>query len=144
MRWLGAIVAVGLIAIIFVDAFEAVVLPRRVKHDFRLARLFYQSGWCWWRAASQLLPRGKRRFAFLSIFGPLSLFGLLSLWAVVLLVAFALLPWSFQTALALPREGDDRFSTYLYFSGTTFFTLGYGDVVPTRLLGRTLSVAESG
>ena len=35
-------------------------------------------------------------------------------------------------------------STYLYFSGTSFFTLGFGDVVATGGLGRTLSVAEAG
>jgi hypothetical protein len=55
-----------------------------------------------------------------------------------------LLHWSFQTALAFPGEGDNRFTTYVYFSGTTFFTLGYGDIVPTRGWGRALSVAESG
>ncbi len=41
-------------------------------------------------------------------------------------------------------RGDDRFTTYLYFSGTTFFTLGYGDVVPTAAWGRALSVAQAG
>jgi hypothetical protein len=140
---MGAILAAALVVVIFVDAFEAVVLPRRVKHNYRLSRLFYQSVWCFWRAASSLLPLGRWRNGFLSVFGPLSLLGLLSLWAAGLILAFALLHWSFQTALSLPRE-DCGFATYFYFSGTTFFTLGYGDIVPTRLWGRTLSVAESG
>jgi hypothetical protein len=39
---------------------------------------------------------------------------------------------------------DSSFPAYLYFSGTTFFTLGYGDLVPTGALGRTLSVVEAG
>src|SRR5438132_243247 len=140
MRWIGAIVAAALVVVIFVDAFEAVVLPRRVKHGYRLARVFYQSAWFLWRAASRLLPFGRWRNGFLSVFGPLSLFGLLSVWAVGLILGFALLHWSFRTALAFPHEADDRFSTYLYFSGTTFFTLGYGDVVPTQAWGRALSV----
>src|SRR5262249_8204919 len=33
---------------------------------------------------------------------------------------------------------------YLYLSGTTFFTLGLGDVTPGAPLGRTLTVVESG
>ena len=90
---------------------------------------------------SRLLALGRRRNGFLSVFGPLSLFGLLSLWAAGLILGFALLHWSFGTALSGPGETDDRFATYLYFSGTTFFTLGYGDVVPTRAWGRALSVA---
>jgi hypothetical protein len=59
-------------------------------------------------------------------------------------LGFALLHWSFQTALFLPGGGPISFATYSYFSGTTFFTLGYGDVVPTRAWGRALSVTESG
>src|SRR5207302_993602 len=47
-------------------------------------------------------------------------------------------------ALSLPATADDSFVTYLYFSGTTFFTLGYGDVVPTGTWGRLLSVVEAG
>ena len=39
---------------------------------------------------------------------------------------------------------DAGFGAYLYFSGTTFFTLGYGDMVPTGAAGRALSVVESG
>jgi len=144
MQWIGIVVAAALIFVVFVDAFEAVVLPRRIKHNYRLARLFYQSAWVVWRAVSRLLPRGRWRSGFLSVFGPLSLFGLLGIWAVGLILGFALLHWYFQTALALPGEGDNRFATYFYFSGTTFFTLGYGDIVPTRAWGRALSVAESG
>jgi hypothetical protein len=141
---MAAIIAAAMIYIVFVDAFEAVVLPRRVKHNYRLARLFYQLAWLAWRAVSQLLPILRWRFGFLSIFGPLSLFGLLGIWAVGLITAFALLHWSFQTALALPSDADKSFATYFYFSGTTFFTLGYGDIVPTHVWGRVLSVAESG
>src|SRR4051812_7904472 len=144
MRWVGAVVAAAIIVMIFVDAFESVVLPRRVKHNYRLARLFYQSAWIVWRAAANGLPIGRFRSGLLSVFGPLSLFGLLCIWAIGLVLAFALLHWSFQTALSLPGDGDLRFGTYVYFSGTTFFTLGYGDIVPTRAGGRALSVTESG
>ncbi len=144
MSWLGAAIAVALILIVFVDAFEAVVLPRRIRHGYRLATLYYRSGWLVWRAASKLLPSGKWRFGFLGVFGPLSLFGLLSVWATGLIVGFALLHWSLGTALSAPYDADHSFATYLYLSGTTLFTLGYGDVVPQRAGGRALSVAQSG
>ena len=45
----------ALIAVVLVDAFEAMILPRRVAHAY-LARLFYQSGWVLWRAVARLLP----------------------------------------------------------------------------------------
>src|SRR5262249_27767642 len=54
------------------------------------------------------------------------------------------LHWSLGTGLSFPSGAGDSFTTYLYFSGTTFFTLGYGDVVPTGAGGRALGVAEAG
>src|SRR5207245_8175770 len=54
------------------------------------------------------------------------------------------LHWSLGTRVAFSGESDHSFVSYLYFSGTTFFTLGYGDVVPTGPWGRALSVAEAG
>src|SRR5258708_35748094 len=41
-------------------------------------------------------------------------------------------------------EKQQTFGTYLYMSGTTFVTLGYGDVTPLTGLGRVLAVAEAG
>src|SRR5262250_2920368 len=40
--------------------------------------------------------------------------------------------------------GQPGFATDIYLSGTTFFTLGLGDVVPQTGLARVLVVAEAG
>src|SRR5262245_34102079 len=126
------------------DAFESMILPRRVRHRYRLARLYYRAGWAVWRALALAFPAGRWRHGFLSVFGPLSLFGLLCVWAVGLIVGFALMHWSFGTILNVSNTPDDRFPTYIYFSATTFFTLGYGDVVPLRDAGRMFAVSEAG
>jgi hypothetical protein len=144
MGWIGAVAAMALIIVVLLDAFEAMILPRRIAHAYRLARFFYQSTWCLWRRIARRLPPGRRRNAFLSVYGPLSLFGLLVVWATGLIIGFGLLHWSLDTHLTLPKGDDGGFGSYLYFSGTTFFTLGYGDVVPKDMVGRTLSVAEAG
>src|SRR5262245_31236422 len=114
MGWIGALAAVALMAVVLLDAFETVLLPRRVRHAYRLARLFYRAGWVVWRAAARLLPPGRWRNGLLSVFGPLSLLALLGVWAVGLIVAFALLHWSLGLTLSGPDAG---FLTYLYFSG---------------------------
>jgi hypothetical protein len=141
MTVLGIIIAVGIIVGILVDAFEVMILPRRVRHGYRLARQFYRSAWILWRAGAERLPAGRWRNSFLSVFGPLSLFGLIAIWAVALIFGFALLHWSLSTTTS---GADTGLAYYSYFSGTTFFTLGYGDVVPTGPLGRVLSVIEAG
>jgi hypothetical protein len=141
MAWAGVAAAAALIALVLLDTFEVMILPRRVRHSYRLARLFYHSAWSLWRAAARLLPAGRWRNGFLSVFGPLSLFLLINVWAAGLIVGFALLHWSLGTAVV---GADGGFLTYLYFSGTTFVTLGYGDLVPTGVGGRALSLAEAG
>src|SRR5438132_5105991 len=141
MAWVGAAAAAVLIVVVLIDAFEAMILPRQVRHAYRLARVFYRSAWCLWRGAARRLPPGQWRNGLLAGFGPLSLFALVVVWAAGLITGFGLLHWSLATPIA---GADGGLGTHLYFSGTTFFTLGYGDLVPTGAAGRILSVAEAG
>jgi hypothetical protein len=144
MQWVGALLAVLLIAVVLIDAFEAMILPRRVAHRYRLSRMFYRAAWFVWRAVACRLPERRWRPAFLGIFGPMSLLALIALWALGLILGFALLHWSLGTPLALPAGAEGGFWTYLYFSGGSFFTLGPGDVVPAGGAARALSVPEAG
>ena len=145
MAWLGALAAIVLIAVVLIDAFEVMILPRRVSYPWRPTRLFYQTGWIAWRAACQGIRPGRRRQLFLSVFGPLSLLMLMGLWALGLIAGFTLLHWSLGTPLSLvPAGGVPGFGDYFYFSGVTFFTLGYGDVVPQGGPARALSVLQAG
>jgi hypothetical protein len=139
--WVLAVLSVALIFLILVDAFEALVQPRRVTRRYRPARLYYRAFWMLWRAVGLRMAAGKRRETFLSLFGPLSMLTLFALWAAVLIVGFGLLHWSLGTDLGLPDAG---LAEYQYLSGVTFFTLGYGDITPTDPAGRVLAVAEAG
>ncbi len=143
MSILAAIIGILFIFAILQDSFEAIVLPRRVSRRFRLSNLFYMATWVLWSSAARKMRQGNRRDLYLSYFGPLSLILMLMLWAAVLIFAFALLQWG----LGLPLQAQGRnvtFGTYLYMSGTTFFTLGLGDVTPLSGLGRILTTAEAG
>jgi hypothetical protein len=145
MHVLFTLGGVILILLVLVDAFEAVVLPRRVTRKFRPVRLFYRLSWGVWRTLALQLPRGKRREGFLSIYGPLSILTLFGVWAATLIVGFALVHWSLSTPLFMANSKDEpSFGLYLYMSGVTFFTLGYGDVAPSAALGRTIAVTEAG
>jgi hypothetical protein len=134
----------GLILVLVVlwDVFETIVLPRRVSRRVRLTRLFYLGAWLVWATLARRL-HGGRRESYLSFFGPLSLLLLLLTWALVLILGFALIHSGLGTALAGP-PGTGGFEGYLYFSGTTFFTLGLGDVTPLGTTGRIVTVAEAG
>jgi hypothetical protein len=131
-----------LLLVVLWDAFETVILPRRVSRRFRLTRLFYRATWGPWRATARLLPP-RRREAFLVVYGPLSLLMLLGLWAVGIVVAFGMLQWAAGSALSLVA-GSPGLASDMYMSGTTFFTLGLGDVVPRTTLAKLLTVVEAG
>src|SRR6266481_603096 len=128
---------------ILLDAFETVVLPRRVQRSFRLTSWFYRRTWIPYRAIARRIPSRSRRENFLSYFGPLSLIFLLILWAAGLIFGFALLQWGVGEHFRLSGE-PITFGLLVYNSGETFFTLGYGDIVPSSGLARALSVVEAG
>ena len=125
------------------DAFEAIILPRRVTRKFRLTRLFYKTSWRVWKLFAGFFSSRKRREAWLGFYGPLSLPVLMGLWAVGLVLGFALMQYGAGSAITL-SGAQPGFWTDLYLSGTTFFTLGLGDVLPRSSLARFLVVAEGG
>jgi hypothetical protein len=132
-----------LIMVVLWEGFETIVLPRRVTRRFRLTRLFYRRTWRpWTKMVGSVVPAWWRE-TWLSVFGPLSLLLLLSIWAGGLIVGFALLHWAAGSAVPA-RDESYGFLTDLYLSGTTFFTLGLGDVVPRSTVARFLVVIESG
>src|SRR5947209_10258530 len=142
MRILATIGGVIFIIGILQDSFETVILPRRVSQRFRLSRMFYTSTWMMWSSLARKMRPGNRREFYLSYFGPLSLIFLLVFWAAILVVAFALLQWGLDSPMHSP-EKQMTLGTYLYMSGSTFITLGLGDVTPLTGLGRFLTVAEA-
>jgi hypothetical protein len=142
MRLLAVIPGLLLILVILWDAFETVILPRRVTRRVRLTGLFYDSIWVPWSKVVGSMSNRKKREKYLGFFGPLSLLMLLSLWATGLIIGYATVHWALETKLNLPDE-TGFFATYLYISGETFFTLGYGDIVPALPLGRAIAIIEA-
>ncbi len=142
MSWLIGIVGVLLILIGLWDVFETIVLPRRVTRRVRLTRLFYRFTWNPWRIVANSIKKKKRRETLLSIYGPLSLLMLLTVWALTVVLGFALLHLALGSNVGHITE-HNGFFTDLYYSGTTFFTLGLGDIAPVGSAARAITVVEA-
>ena len=115
----AAIVGAGIIFTILLDAFETIVLPRRVQRGFRLTAFFYRNTWNFWTRIALHIRKPSRRENFLGYFGPLSLIVLLGFWLVGLIVGFAFV----QRGLGEHLQGAGThisFGTLLYHSGETF------------------------
>ena len=138
----AALLGLALIGVVVWEGFETIILPRTVTRSLRVTRGFYRVLWPASSKIARRLPKGSRGL-FLSYFGPLSLPLLLVLWAGMLVLGFALLQWALPLGL-VRVPGMNRFLTALYQSGVTFFTLGYGDVVPHSNWSRFVAVSEAG
>jgi hypothetical protein len=139
----ATIAGILVILAVLLDAFETVVLPRRVRRKFRITVWFYRNTWKPWRKITGLIKSPGRRENFLGYFGPLSLLFLLALWASGLIFGFALLQYGAGEHVMLANE-PVTFGRVVYLSGSTFFTLGYGDIIPTSTFSRALAVLEAG
>jgi hypothetical protein len=149
------VLASALVLIVWVlwDAFETILLTRRVPARLRISRFVLTWLWAGWATVGRRIPSRGRRETFLSVYALLSVLGLLMVWAVGLIVAFAMLHWAEGSHLAgavapaqraLRAAGSVAFAADLYMSGTTFFTLGLGDLHPMTPWGQLITVAEAG
>jgi hypothetical protein len=134
----------ALAIVILVDAFEAIILPRRVTRRIRVTRLFYRTTWSFWKAVAVKVPSRKTREALLGGYGPCSLLLLIAIWALGLVLSFGMMQYGAGSAIEVHEAAQPGFAMDVYLSGTTFFTLGMGDVVPRVPLARFLLIAEAG
>jgi hypothetical protein len=134
---LAAFFGIVLVAVALSDAFQTIVMPRRVS-GVTVSKIFYRLTWIPIAAVGRRMPPGDRRETFLSIYGPISLLLLIVLWGMILIVGFALLLWAAGSDPSLTQFGN------LYVSGVTFTTLGLGDFPPKTDLARFITVVEAG
>ena len=143
IHWVAVVFGLAILWVVLLDAFETVVLPRRVLRNFKLTAYFYRRTWIPWRRIANKIKTPSRQQNFLGYFGPLSLILLLAFWAAGLIFGFALIQYGIGGHEQLNGE-KLNFGKIIYHSGETFFTLGYGDIVPTSGPARALSVIEAG
>lgn len=145
------VLAGGLILIAWVlwDTFETVLLTRRVPGRLRISRSV--AGWLWavWALVACRIPNRRRRETFLSFYALLATLSMYLVWTVGLVIAFAMLHWGEGSRLSGMIEvgripGTYGFGDDLYMSGTTFFTLGLGDLHPANAAARVITVVEAG
>jgi hypothetical protein len=143
MHLFTTVLGIVVILSVLLDAFETIVLPRKVQRAFRLTSWFYRNTWIPWVKIARRIQANSWRESFLGYFGPLSLIMLLVVWAIGLIFGFALVQYGVGEHVRLGNE-PITFGILLYHSGETFFTLGYGDITPQSPLARALAVMEAG
>ncbi len=143
LRWSEFALGLAMFTAVLWDGFATIVLPRTVAPMRRLSGRFTRWSWRFWAVLARRIGDSGLRLTFLSVYGPLSVMVLLGLWALLMIVGFALMYQGLGPRLQSP-QGLGGFGTLLYMSGSTFLTLGLGDVTTLDSVGRTLILIEAG
>jgi hypothetical protein len=134
-----AFVIVGalIVAAVLYDIFLTVVVPRPASRFSRLSARYIPFVWPYWRSTGLGFRDSNRRDAFLGVFAPFGVISLLMLWEAFLIAGFALMLFGLHDEVKPPLN---TFGDALYFAGTSFTTIGFGDFVGTTALSRLLSI----
>src|SRR6266511_4120347 len=131
MRWLALPGGVLLLLVTLVEVFRTLVMPRASRARFRLTRFMFRMTWRPWRWLGVRRGTMEGRERILAAAAPFFFLILLAAWASMAVVSYALILWSPAFIHGVNGPGAGSFVTALYFSGSSLFTIGFGDVVAT-------------
>jgi len=135
-------VAVGIIGVLVVvgtfrDLIATVITTQRDRR-WSAARRYFKLTWRWYARLARRIEDPGQRERFLGPYGPVSLVGLLAVWVALLVFGWGLVWWGLQRHM----EGVQDLDSAVYFSGVTFLTIGFGDIVAEGGTSRLLAVVE--
>lgn len=127
------------IALALNDIFQSVVVPRAVGRQFRPSFVLWRAMWWMWpRLSWKIYPSdGDGREDFLATFAPFTLIVMLVMWAALCCAGFGVLFWAMRSQLS---GNVESFGQAMYFAGSSFFTIGFGDITGRTGLTRFLSI----
>jgi hypothetical protein len=131
------------VALILLDVFETVVVPRRAPRLGRRLRVgshLIPGLWRIWRWIGLGMSTAERREVFLGSFAPLVVILLLVVWVAGLVIGYGLLLDALRTQL---HPEPENLGSALYFAGTSLLTLGFGDVVAVGGYARLIALVAA-
>ena len=144
LAWLVIPLGLVLIALAVLDVFLTVL---HVQVESPISNHLNRRCWNLLLAVSRRLP-AKIGDEVLGWGAPLMIGGIVVFWSMLYVLGFALLyvPFVHDPAAFVVSDVDQQsaFGDALYFSALSFFTLGYGEIVPLHPITRLLAVLEGG
>jgi hypothetical protein len=131
----GTLVVVWMLA----DSFETLLANNLRTGRLSLTATYYRTTWKLTRRVAVRLRSETRRERLLSRYGPLSFLGLLVVWTLGEILGWGLIWWGLRDGFGSPVEsiGDAW-----YYSGVVYFSIGFGDILPTTGGLRILTILE--
>jgi hypothetical protein len=138
----AVLIAIGilLIAASLNDVFQSVIVPRAVGRRYRPSYYSSRGLWRIWPVLARVIyPRDEdAREDFLAVFAPLNLIVNLVEWSAMLLLGYGCIFFALRGQM---NPAPQSFADTVYFAGTSFFTIGFGDFVGKSGWTRFFSIA---
>jgi hypothetical protein len=138
MRTVAGVAGLLMAVVAATDAVHTLVVARSQPWRWWPTEVFYRIGWRAWSGLARHMRSERKAESFLAVYTPASFITLLVSWVAAIVVGFGITWWASPDAIA--PIGDIGQS--VYFSGISFLTIGFGDVVPTGGAARALVLVE--
>lgn len=138
MNLLAIVVGALLVISVTADLVNTLVTTTTWTGRFWLTNVLYRRTWRVLRSVAGILPTDALREALLGFFAPVSALLLLVAWVTQQIVGFGLIWWGVGGV-----EGADSLFDSMYYSGVVYFTLGFGELVPTGSVPRIGALIEA-
>ena len=134
----AVIVGVVLVLAVLLDMVNTLITTQTSQSRWWLSRLVTRWNWRVIRWLATMLPDGSGRSRLLAGFAPLLVLELLVIWVTQQVIGFGLIWWGLEGV-----SGVDGLFDSFYYSGVVFFTVGFGEVVPTGAIPRLGAIVEA-
>lgn len=138
MAALAVLIGAFMVATVFLDLLNTLVATRTHPGRFWLTSVVYRFTWNLNRAIASALPTDRLKTSFLANYAPITLLVLLGAWVIQQIIGFGLIWWGLGGV-----SGSEGIVDSTYYSGVVYFTLGFGEVVPTSTVPRIGALFEA-
>ena len=138
MEVIAVVVGVVLVLSVLADLTNTLVTTTTAQGRLWLTRILYVQTWLVVRRVGHLLGKETRRERLYATFAPLSVILMLLTWVTQQVVGFGLIWWGLGGV-----DGAEGLWDSIYYSGVVYFTLGFGEIVPTDQVPRFGALIEA-
>ncbi len=138
LETLAVVVGVAAVVAVLVDMVNTLVTTQTAQGRWWLTFRVYVFTWSIIRFIAVRLRTEAAKERLLGTFAPVSVLVLLVVWVVQQVIGFGLIWWGIGGV-----SGAENLFDSIYYSGVVYFTLGFGELVPTEVVPRVGALAEA-
>ena len=137
MSLIAVIAGIAIVVVVLLDVVNTLVTTTRSTGRWWPTVILYQATWRFVRRLGTRVDEVRREHLY-ALYAPVSVILMLMAWVAMQVIGFGLIWWGLGGI-----EGAGSLWDSLYYSGVVYFTLGFGEIVPTDVVPRAGALVEA-